>query len=304
MKLNARICASVVAGIAALAQVTACNEGPKKMPSPAFEATSWREFAIPGVEIILDNANASPSRSWGVARLDGSTRELRGKAAFDAVRTRAGNDPTVLATLAMLFLDDGVSNHKPWTKPDGPQVQDQQAIARPPELSGDTLVYWRFHAQLADLVRCKLGLRSGEIACELGGDVLQAERMGKDPAAAARQYLASDSASDRARGVQALGEIGDDHARQQLREIAINGRDPRERKAAVKALGKTGGTDAVATLSRVLLEDKFDEVRQLAATLLGELHDPAARDALERAVNGDSDVRVQVLAAQALKQLK
>ena len=289
----------------ALALVTACNEG-HKMPTPPFDSksTPWTELSIPGVELFVSRETSPPHRAWGGARLDGASRELRGKPAFDAVRARTGDDPTTLATLAMLLLEDGVAGKKPWTRPDGPQVQDQQAIARPPAVSGDTLVYWRFHEQLADLVRCKLGLQSGKIACELGGDVLQAERVGKDPSAAAKQYLASDSASDRARGVQALGEIGDDHARQQLREIAVNGRDPRERKAAVKALGKTGGTDAVTTLSRVLLEDKFDEVRQLAATVLGELRDPAARDALERAVNGDSDVRVQVLAAQALKQLK
>src|SRR3954463_4899436 len=151
MKISARICATVVASLGALVPATACHGGDKKMPSPPFEARSWNELAIRGVEIILDRSSAAPFRAWAGARLDGAGRELRGKAAFDAVRARAGDDPTTLATLAMLFLEDGVAGNKPWIRPDGPQVRDQQAIAGPPALSGDTLVYWRFHEQLADL---------------------------------------------------------------------------------------------------------------------------------------------------------
>jgi len=204
----------------------------------------------------------------------------------------------------MLFLDEGVAGKKPWTQPGGGRPPDQQATARPPAVSGDALVYWRAHAQLADLVRCRVSLSSGEVACQLGGDVLQAERVAADPAAAARDYLSSTDVETRTRGIEALGQVGDERARKQLIDLALNAYDPRERKAAAAVLGRTAGAGVVDALARVLLHDRYDEVRQVAATALGELRDPAARDALERAASGDANGRVQVLAAEALKKLK
>jgi hypothetical protein len=283
----------------------ACNEGDKKMPPFGSKSSSWNELTVPGVELFLETEKAGPHRSWGAVRVDDAGGYLRGKEAFDATRARVGNDPVALATLAMLFLDEGVSGKKPWTKPEGgARPPDQQAIAKPPALSGDTLVYWRDHAQLADLVRCRVSLSSGEITCELGGAVLQAERVAKNPAGTARQDLASANVEERIRGIQALGQVKDDHAREQLIDLALNAHDPRERQAAVEVLGKTGGTGVVAALGRVLLYDQYAEVRQAAATALGELRDPAARDALQRAESGDANGRVQVLAAEALKKLK
>lgn len=273
------------------------------MPTPPqSKSSSWSELSVPGVEFSLDTDKQFPNSAWGVARVDG--RELRGKQAFDAVRAKVGNDATALATLSMLFLDEGVSGRKPWTQPTGPQVPDQQAIAKPPALSGDTLVYWRFHVQTADLVRCRASLSSGNVSCELGGDVLHAERTGKDPAGAAKEYLASSNVNDRIRGIQALGKVGDDASREKLIDLALNAYEPGERQAAVTVLGKVGGTGVVAAVSRVLLYDRGDEVRQAAATALGDLRDPAGREALQRAETGDANGRVQVLAAEALKKLK
>lgn len=293
-------------GLATLALSAACNEGNKKMAPPPFESKStiWKELAVPGVDLYLEVEKNPPYRSAGAARVDGSSRYLRGKEAFDATRARVGNDATAMATLAMLFIDEGVAGKKPWTQPVGPQVPEQQAIAKPPTLAGDTLAYWRAHAQLADLVRCRVSLSSGNVASELGGNVLQAERTAKDPAAAAKEYLASDNVYTRTRGIEVLGKVGDDRSREQLIDFALNAHDPRERKAAVEVLGKTGGGGVVAALSRVLLYDRFDEVREVAATALGELRDPAGRDALQRAEQGDSDIRVRVLATDALKKLK
>lgn len=267
-------------------------------------SSSWNELKVPGVELLIETEKASPYRSWGSARVDGS-RVLHGKEAFDATRPRVGDDATALATLAMLFLDDGVAGKKPWTQPSGGSTPpDQEAIAKPPVLSGDTLVYWRDHAQAADLVRCRLSLSSREVACEIGSKVLQSERVAKDPAGAAKQDLASDNIVIRTRGIEALGKVGDDHAREQLIDLALNAYQPEERRVAVTVLAKTGGTGVVAAVRRVLLYDKFDEVREAAATALGDLHDPAARDALQRAEGGDADGRVRVLATEALKKLK
>jgi len=297
---------ALVPWIAAFALSTACNEGDKKMAPLPFESKSsrWNELTVPGVELFIERETAAPHRGQGAARVDGARGYLHGKDAFDVARARVGNDPTALATLAMLFLDDDVAGKKPWTQPQGPRVPEQQAIAKPPALSGDSLVYWRSHEQAADLVRCRVSLSTGTVAWELGGDVLQAERVTKDPAAAAKQYLASTNFADRTRGIQALGEVGDDRAREQLIELALNANDLRERRAAVKVLGKTLGAGVVTAVSRALLYDKSDEVRQAAATALGQLRDPAAREALQQAESGDSNGRVQVLAADALKQLK
>ena len=298
--------------LGALAPLTACNEGHKKMAPPppptttttttdSSKASPFPGLSIPGVELYVEHDEAHRPR--GSARVDGGAR-LRGKEAFDAVRAKAGGDPTTLATLAMLLLDEDVAGKQPWTAPGGAAAPEQQAIAKPPALSGDTLVYWRAHAQLADLVRCRVTLSTGKVACELGGDVLAAERTGADPAAAAKQYLASDNVNERLRGIEALGKVPGDPARDQLIEIALNQYDFRERAAACTVLGKRGGSGVAASLSRVLLYDQYPEVRQAAATALGELGDPAGRDALQRASTGDANGRVQVLAAEALKRIK
>lgn len=293
---------SIVLSIGALAALAACNEGDKKMPPFGSKSSAWNELSVPGAELFVETDKARPYRTSGAARVDGRGM-LRGKDAFDATRSRVGDDATALATLAMLFLDDGVAGKKPWTRPEGPNVPDQQAIARPPAVAGDELVYWRFHIQSADLVRCRASLSRGEIRCEMGGDVLQAERVAKDPAGTAKQDLASDNPYVRARGIQALGKVGDAASRTQLIDLALNAYSPLDRRTAVETLGKVGGPGVVDAVSRVLLHDKGDEVRQAAATALGELRDPAGRDALQRAEQGDANVRVQVLAAAALKQL-
>lgn len=306
--LRALAALALLAGAAPL--LTACNEGHKKMtpPPPSYDSKSkpWTELAIPGVQLYLDHDSAPPYRSRASARIDGTSGTLTGKAAFDAARAKAGNDPVALATLAMLFLDEDVAGKLPWTRPTGSATPpEQQAIAKPPALDGDTLVYWRLHVQLADLVRCRVALSAGTVACQLGGDVLHAERVGANPADAAKKYLASDNVHDRLRGIEALGQVKDAPARAQLVDIALNQHDPRERAAAVTVLGKTGGgAGVVEALSRVLLYDQYPDVRQAAATALGELRDPAGRDALQRAANGDADGRVQVLSADALKKLK
>ena len=293
--------------ISAFAVLVACSEGDKKMPPFGSKSSaSWSELKVPGMELFLETEKASPYRSWGTARVDGSSKTLRGKEAFDAARTRVGNDPTALATLAMLFVDDGVAGHKPWTQPSsgGSTPPAEQALARPPALDGDTLVYWRQHVQLADLVRCKVALSTGDISCELGSQLAQSERVAKDPAAAARDDLASDDIETRIQGIEALGAVGTDQARDKLIDLALNAHEARERGTAVEVLGKVGGTGVVAAVSRVLLYDKYGEVRQAAATALGNLRDPAARPALQKAESGDADGRVQVLAADALKKLK
>lgn len=293
-------------GVGTLVVLAACSEGDKKMPPfGSKSSTPWTELKVSGVELSLETEKASPYRSWGAARVDGARSALHGKEAFDATRGRVGNDATALATLAMLFLDQGVAGKQPWTKPSGGATPpEQEAIAKAPALSGDTLVYWRDHAQTADLVRCRLTVSSGDLSCEIGSKVLQEERTAQDPAGAAQADLASDNLVVRLRGIEALGKVGDDAAREKLIDLALNAYQPQERQTAVTVLATVGGKGVVAAVGRVLLYDKFDEVREAAATALGTLGDPAARDALQRAEGGDADIRVRKLATESLKKLK
>lgn len=284
--------------------VAACNEGRNNMRPPVATTSSpWNGLTIPGVELFLDKEKSQPYRQWGAAKVKGS-RELHGKAAFDAVRAESGADPTVLATLAMLFLDDGVAGRTPWTAPEPNNPVPEQAIAKPPALSGDTLTYWRLHTQMANLVRIKIAVSTGQVTYEDGGKLFQAERVAKDGVGAAKQDLASSNIEDRLRGISTLGQAGGDAARTQLIDIALNAEQPRERTAAVTALAKLGGADTVAAVSRVLLYDQFTDVREAAAETLGALADPAGKDALERASTGDADIRVRQLSKEALKRLK
>jgi hypothetical protein len=300
------VLAAVALWLGVSAALAACSEGDKKMPPFGSKSSKpWSELTVRGVELFLETEKSSPYRSWGAARIDGARDLLHGKEAFAATRDRAGGDATALATLAMLFLEDGVAGMLPWTKPlGGARPPEQEAIAKPPALSGDTLVYWRAHGQTADLVRCRLSISSGELECEIGSKVLQAARTAQDPGGAAKEDLASDNLTVRLRGIEALGKVGDDRSREQLIELALNAYQPEERRVAVTVLAKVGGAGVVAALGRVLLHDKLDAVREAAATALGDLRDPAARDALQRAESGDADIRVRKLATEALKKLK
>ncbi len=300
----------------ALALGAACSEGKNQMapPPPSLDSKSapsatpptptaqvWTGLTIPGVVLFLDHAATAPYRAHASARVGGTL--LADQAAFDATRAHVASDPVALATLAMLIVDGASAGKLPWTKPTGQNVPDQQAIAQPPALSGDTLVYWRQHEQLADLVRCTLTLSTGKVACQLGGELVRAGRVANDPDAVAAQALASDDIEVRIDGIVALGASKRPQAHDRLIDLALNAQQPRERGVAVETLGKVGGHDACSTISRVLLFDQVPEVRQAAALALGALRDPAGRPALEKASTGDANGRVQVLAGEALKQL-
>ncbi len=262
--------------------------------------TVWKEITVPGIELFVLVEPGPPHRATGAARVDGSPAMLHGKRAFDAARAKSGDDPTVLATLAMLFLDENVAGKQPWLRSAGPRAPAQQAIATPPKLSGDTLEYWRAHEQLDDLVRCRVALKDGTVACELGGGLVHAGRMAADPAATIDADLQADDIYVRIRGIRALEAKGDDPARDRLRDLALNQQHYSVRAAATESLGKLRGAGLVETLSRILLHDGHADVRRTAAIALGRHKDPAGREALQRASTGDADVTVQVEARKAL----
>lgn len=288
---------AVACAMFALACSEGYSDGRKPMTAPAG-ASAWTQVTVPGVDLFVATDAKPPYRAHGIARVDG--KERRGADAWAATRTRT-KDPSALATLAMMFLDDSTAGRTPWVSGGGSAPPEEQALAKPPAVSGDTLVYWRPHVQLANLVRCTVTMSTGAIKCELGSDVVAASRAANPDAA--RADLASSDVNIRIRGIRALASNKDAAVRSKLIELALNAVDYRERQAAVESLAKIGGDGVVIVLSRILLFDQYAEVREAAAVALGDLHDPAARDALTKAESGDSNARVQALAAAALKKL-
>jgi HEAT repeat protein len=290
----------VLSGLVVIA--LGCEKG-HAMPS---QTQPWTAFAVPGIEIFVEYSSGGVAHdsvpASGVARVNG--RRLRGKEAFDAVRAKTGDDPKKLAALAILFLDSA-ADAQLWTHAitGSAYPSDQQAVATPPHLSGDTLEYWRTAKQTADLVRCRASLKLGKVTYESGYDVAHATRLANDPAATVKAELASSNFEVRLQGIADLGALGGDAARTQLVDLALNAEPGRERIAAATALGKLGGPGVVDALGRMLLHDGYAEARQAAADALGNLHDKAARPALEQARDHDENGRVQVLADEALKKL-
>jgi len=283
--------------------VLGCEKG-LAMPT---KSQPWTQFAVPGFDLFIERSSTGvthdsvPAR--GVARV--GKRELRGKEAFDSVRAKVGDsDPTRLAWLAILFLEDNVADTQLWTHVvGGAYPPAQEAVATVPRLTGDILEYWRFTKQTAGLVRCRVALKLGTVSCELGGEVAHAQQLAKDPAAFVKAELASSDVEVRIQGIRDLGTLRTDAARAELIDRALNGYLGRERITAAAALGQVGGPGVVDALGKMLLHDSYPEARQAAAEALGNLHDAAARPALEQARDHDANGRVQVLADEALKKL-
>ena len=267
-------------------------------------AVPGSEVSAPGVSIFIERAASehdSPP-SWGMARVDGRT--LRGKAAFDAVRSKVGDDPTKLAALSILFLEDDMADAQLWTHAvGGAYPPEQDAAASLPRLTGDTLEYWRFERQLAGISRCRASLGTGKVTCESGGEVVHAAQLAADPAGTVKQELGSDNVEMHVQGITDLGALGGDDARAQLIDLALNSPNVRDRMAAMTALGKLGGAGVVDALTRSLLHDGHADARAAAAEALGNLRDPSARPALEQARDHDADAGVVRVAMEALKKL-
>lgn len=266
-----------------------------RWPPAGKEVRPWAGGNVTGMELWVVGDIPWPH---GAARVDG--RVLEGRPAFDLARKRAGDDPTLLAGLAMLFLDDGAAGQDPWTAPvANDRVPDQQAIAEPPRLTGDDLTWWRFHHQTVDLFRCSVKLSGGEVTCVLGSEVLRSRRVAADPLAAARGDLATDNLYIRQRAIPLLQGSGTPEAGALLLELLLTDADWQIRQAAATAVGSVKPAGAAEALSRSLLMDGYAAVRASAATAMGTLGDAAVVAALDKAVAGDKDPMVRAEATTA-----
>jgi hypothetical protein len=256
----------------------ACNRG-REMPVSTEASGSlspWNKVKVPGMELFVqrDVSGYDAVPVHGVARITGSRDVLKGKAAFDAARSRTGDDPTTLAALAMLFLDDqsdGVTGHMPWTAITHTKAPEEEALAAPPRLLGPTLEYWRSHAMLNNLVRCRLTLASGEVTGELAGQLLHEQQLAADPYKLIDQELATNDSNDWRLAVADLMKIGDDKARSRLIDLALNADWPQKRQAAVEALGSLPGPRVMEALQRIQQYDKSEDVSSAAFRALAQL---------------------------------
>lgn len=274
-------------------------------PPSGAEPSRWDGAEqIPGLEIYIVRDD-SP-RTWGAAREVGANTYMTGKSAFDAARARVKDpSPAFLAELAMLFLDDQVAGQKPWTGPGASaRAPEEQAAAEPPAVRDGVLEYWRFHAQLAGMVRCRVQLDAGAVSCELATKILRERALADDPMAVIEAELAADDIPQRTRAIEQLAAMGTPESRERLHALALNQAHYRVREAAVNAIASLRNRASTATLSRILLYDGHAEVRRAAAIALGQLGDPAGRDALERAAEGDGDGKVRGEAQHALTLLE
>lgn len=266
---------------------------PMPWPPTAGAATPVTTLTIPGVELSL-----LPGEPWpkGQAKVDG--RRLTGGDAFRAILPKLqGADATTLATLVMLFLDPGGAGQAPWTKREGERALDEQAIATPPALVGDTLTYWRFHHELAGMLRCEASLSQASVTCTLGTDVL---RTCGDPLESAQKDLAAGDVYVQMNAVNTLVDAASPAAMAQLVELARGTADARVRVRAVEGLAQAKPEGVRDVLVTLLQTDPYGSVRAAAATALGTLADPAARPALQRASTGDKNDAVKSAATCAL----
>ncbi len=275
-------------------------KGQAKVPTSGDNLKAYREIKVPGVELfyIPDQRN-----SVGVLREGGD--ELRGKEAFHRVKAiSAAADPSSLAHLAMLFLDDNVAGSGPWFKDDTAVPAEELALAKEPSISKGVLEYWRRHEQTAGLVRCRVALESATIECKAGAQIAYGKNMATDPMVTIDRDLARGDISSIRRGVVELDKLGTAEAVARLTAIALNHKMPRARSAATKALATAKGDGVTKTLARILLLDGFEGPRRQAALSLGERGDPDGREALEKAEGDDQSGKVRGAATHALSQLK
>lgn len=109
--------------------------------------------------------------------------------------------------------------------------------------------------------------------------------------------------------LQALGERGDEFARDALRaRLREEGDYVQVRLLAARALGRIGTRDGYALALASLAfrgedENETMRVKSLAALALGSIGDSDALPALEHLAETDTDVRIQVAAAYAIAQI-
>ncbi len=265
---------------------------------PGARATPYTDLNLPGWELYKVS---KPPRVWGAARVGGAT--VQGPLAFRrAVSTTGREDPLVLARLAALFLDPNGAGQAVWTAPTGTRAADQQAVATPPVLDGDAVVYWRFHHQTADMVRVRVDLTQLAVSTESGRAVLDAADP-RDPITRARDEIVAEDLPTVRKGIARLVAHGEPPALLIVLDLAANHQAAVVREAAVAALADVRPEGGVAVVTGRLLGDPDDKVRVAAARTLERWSDPASRSALEAASAADASPVVREIARAALAGL-
>ena len=123
------------------------------------------DIAVPGYEVVVvDAMDGGPPHG----ELRAGDAVSTGKDAFLAALGAVGDaDAVTLARLAAVFVDPAGAGRSPWLE--GDPVIGSDSRPSSPSRSGDTLVYFRAHRQLAEMVRVQVDLRTGGVSVGAAG---------------------------------------------------------------------------------------------------------------------------------------
>ncbi len=234
-----------------------------------------------------------------------------------AVLDRKVSDPTLLARLSLLLLEDGgtpiADLGDTQALPASAVQQARQAGVTPPQMrssgQNQVLEYWSYFRRLSrpGLMRSQLDLNTLQVTRSSLADL---QTQGADPVAQAEAWLGSADINTRRRGVEHLAaSCGNARAAQALARV-ITGHAQADTRALAAQMSKgcRGASEStvsvVEALMRALGNDATAEVRQWAASSLGDIGDASARAALEKAQASDADEGVRLMAQMALKKLR
>jgi hypothetical protein len=228
-------------------------------------------------------------------------RVLGGPGAFRTARAALHtDDPVVLAQLSMKFAERNAAGTDPWVSlASGGSSRVAKALATPPMLTGDILVYWRIRGRVSDLMRITMNAATGLVlSTESGSRMLDVLETPRDPLARAARQLETGSGGT---AISALRESKDPRAWLMIVYAAVNHADSLVQEAAVNALAALRPPGIGALLGIVIAGRGTPTGRFVALARLRELLDPGGRPAVERVAAGDPDQQMQKFSRYALQ---
>lgn len=257
--------------------------------------------AIPGIELLrVDTVPEATGAACEVA----TGRLLQGQEGFRRAASLVGDDPTALALLSSMLLEEpGVAGRTVHTDPVTAGGGD--TAPSPPIIDGRRLIYWRVDKTLDNDVRVTVDLDTLTVDTALDTTIAADAAAPTDPIERARLELQDADLSQRLAGVARLDGLQSSAADQLLVQVLLEDEHWQVRKEVARRLGQRQPppAGAIDALCRSLLLDGTAEVRGQAATALGSIGDPRAREQLQAAAARDGDPGVRALATAALQRI-
>jgi len=282
------------------------GNGEADMSDRSWVPEGWTAVLVPGIELPTMTAwilEEDGPRARGALRSAGHTFE--GMAAYRLALAAMGPpDPVQRSRVACLLIDPGGAGQVPWTGAADDIDPDYAAFVGPPRMEGETLIYWRAHGQLDDMVRVRVDAGGTVLGTELASEVAASLAAPQDPILRATEELQAWDYSGRVSALKRLASSGDPRAVDFILEAARSQEDWRVREAAVGQLGMLAASGKSTQLVAILESDPHEKVRRAAARALGQLLVPSTRDGLTRAKAHDASPLVRAAAEEALTRMR